>query len=229
MKESFSSPAQLGEYIDHTLLKPEATADQIAQICREARENNLKSVCVNSCWTAFCREQLEGSSVGLAVVVGFPLGAMAPEAKAAEAALAVRQGAVELDMVLNVGFLKSGKLDEMEDDIRGVVAAAGPGVVVKVILETCLLSEDEIVAACQRSVKAGAHFVKTSTGFNAGGATVEHIRLMRNTVGPQVGVKASGGVRSFEDAVKMIEAGADRLGTSSGLAIIRGAQGSSGY
>ena len=229
MNEFFSSPAELGGYIDHTLLKPEATADQIAQICREARENNLKSVCVNSCWTAFGREQLEGSSVGLAVVRGFPLGAMAPEAKAAEAALAVRQGAVELDMVLNVGYLKSGKLDDMENDIRGVVAAAGPGVVVKVILETCLLSEEEIVIACERSVRAGAHFVKTSTGFNSGGATVEHIRLMRKTVGSDVGVKASGGVRSFEDAVKMIEAGANRLGTSSGLAIIRGAQGSSGY
>jgi len=154
---------------------------------------------------------------------------MASESKAAEAAQAVKDGANELDMVLNVGFLKSGKLDEMEADIKAVVDAAGPGVVVKVILETCLLSNDEIVTACERTVKAGAHFVKTSTGFNSAGATVEHVTLMRKTVGPEFGVKASGGVRSYDDAVKMIQAGANRLGTSSGIAISKGAAGSSDY
>lgn len=219
----------MGEYIDHTLLKPESSEQQVAKICDEAIENNFKSVCVNSCWTAYSTNRLKGTGVGLAVVVGFPLGAMVSAAKAAEAAQAVKDGASELDMVLNVGFLKSGKIDKMEADIKAVVDAAGPGVVVKVILETCLLSDEEIVTACKRTVKAGAHFVKTSTGFNSGGATVEHVTLMRKTVGPEFGVKASGGVRSYEDAVKMIKAGANRLGTSSGIAISKGAAGSSDY
>ena len=223
------TPEQLAKYIDHTILKADATPDAVDRICEEAKEYGFYSVCVNSCWTARCAEKLSGSDVKLAVVVGFPLGAMAAEAKAAEAGWAVSKGASEIDMVLNVGALKAGDYDLVERDISAVVDACEEQAVVKVILETCLLTDEEKLKACELSVSAGAGFVKTSTGFSTGGATVEDIKLMRKAVGPDIGVKASGGVRTREDALKMIEAGATRLGASAGVAIVTGGEGKSGY
>lgn len=219
---------ELAGIIDHTLLKPAATAGEIAQLCAEARQYGFGAVCVNGGWVAACRELLAGAPVKVCCVVGFPLGAMAPPAKAFEAAQAVRDGAAELDMVLNLGALKSGDDAWVEADIRAVVAAA-EGRPVKVILETGLLSEPEKVRACQLAQRAGAAFVKTSTGFVPGSAATEaDIALMRRTVGPEMGVKASGGVRSTAEARAMVAAGANRLGTSSGIAIVTGGAGS-GY
>jgi deoxyribose-phosphate aldolase len=212
----------LAAFIDHTLLKPAATGPEIDALCREARDCGFASVCVNGCWVRRCREHLAGTGVKVACVVGFPLGAMTPEAKAFEAARAVADGADELDMVLNLGALKAGDAGAVERDIRAVVEAAG-GRAVKVILETGLLDEAEKVLACQLSQRAGAAFVKTSTGFAAGSAaTVEDVALMRRTVGPEMGVKASGGIRTRADARRMLASGANRLGTSSGVAIVTG-------
>lgn len=212
----------LAAFIDHTLLKPGATGAEIDTLCREARDCGFASVCVNGCWVRRCKEGLAGTGVKVACVVGFPLGAMVPEAKAFEAERAVADGADELDMVLNLGALKAGDADAVERDIRGVVQAAR-GRAVKVILETGLLDEAEKVLACQLSQRAGAAFVKTSTGFAAGSAaTVEDVALMRRTVGPDMGVKASGGIRTRADARRMLASGASRLGTSSGVAIVTG-------
>ena len=215
-------PASLASYIDHTLLKPEATVADIEKICAEAREHCFASVCVNPSYIALVAKELSGTGVTPCCVVGFPFGTHTPEAKAAETAQAVAEGAREVDMVLNVGAAKSGDWDLVERDIAAVVKAAGGKAGVKVILETCLLTDEEKVKACQLSKKAGAAFVKTSTGYSSGGATAHDVALMRAAVGPDMGVKASGGVRTYEDAVAMIEAGASRLGASAGVKIIAG-------
>ncbi|MEH7334021.1 deoxyribose-phosphate aldolase [Neobacillus drentensis] len=208
--------------IDHTLLKPEATRDQIETLCKEARENDFFSVCVNPTWVSTAKELLQGSAVKVCTVIGFPLGASTPETKAFETKNAIDHGADEVDMVINIGALKDKNDEFVESDIRAVVDAAKGKALTKVIIETSLLSKDEKIRACELSVKAGADYVKTSTGFSTGGATFEDIALMRKTVGPDIGVKASGGVRSTEDAQMMIEAGATRIGASSSVAIING-------
>ncbi|UKK97847.1 deoxyribose-phosphate aldolase [Brevibacillus brevis] len=213
----------MNKYIDHTLLKPDATQEMIDKLCAEAREHDFMSVCVNPYWVKRSAELLAGSDVKVCTVIGFPLGASTIESKAAETRDAIANGATEVDMVLNVGALKSGDLETVKKDIVAVKQAAGD-ILLKVILETCLLTEEEKVVACKLSVEAGADYVKTSTGFSTGGATVEDIALMRKTVGPNVGVKASGGVRDGETAVAMIEAGASRIGTSSGVSIVTGAK-----
>lgn len=214
----------LASHIDHTLLKPDATADEIDHLCAEALEHGFASVCVNATWVARCAEVLAGSPVLTCTVVGFPLGATLPEVKAYEARCAIDAGACEVDMVLNVGALKSGFDDLVQGDIATVARAVhGGGARLKVILETCLLTDDEVVRASRLSKAAAADFVKTSTGFAGGGATVEHVRLMRQTVGPVLGVKASGGVRDGEAARAMIAAGATRIGASASVAIVEGA------
>lgn len=215
-------PSDLPKYIDHTLLKPEATAEQMDALCDEAAKHHFWSVCVNSTWVEYCSRRLGGTGVKVCAVVGFPLGAMESRAKGFEARTAISHGASEIDMVINVGALKAKHYKTVREDVLSVRRACRPGIVLKVIIETCLLSDDEKVLVCQIAKDAGADFVKTSTGFNKGGATVEDIMLMRRTVGPKMGVKASGGVRSYEDALKMIAAGATRLGTSSGVQIISG-------
>lgn len=222
------SGAQIAKYIDHTLLKPTATRDDIVQLCQEARQYGFASVCVNTTWVGLCARLLEGCPSKAIAVVGFPLGAMSAPAKSAETRQAIADGADEIDMVINIGKLKSGDHDGVYEDIRSVVQAA-QGRPVKVILETSMLSREEKIAGCALSKSAGAHFVKTSTGFGGGGATAEDVALMRAIVGADVGVKASGGVRTAEDAQKMIAAGANRLGASAGIAIIQGKAGSSAY
>lgn len=211
---------QLNKYIDHTLLKADATPDQVKKICAEAREYGFKSVCVNSCYAKLVSTELADSNVLTCCVVGFPLGAMMTEAKANEALCAANAGAQEIDMVINIGMAKAGAWDFVESDIRAVVEAVRGRAIVKVIIETCLLTDDEKRRACECAVAAGAHFVKTSTGFSTGGATAEDIALMRATVGPDIGVKASGGIRTRNDAVRMIEAGANRIGASASIAIV---------
>lgn len=211
--------ASLAKTIDHTLLKAAATEAQVRQLCAEARACGFASVCVNPVWVPLCARELAGSGVLVCTVIGFPLGANRAETKAAEARLAVDQGASEVDMVMNLGAAKAGDWPGVEADIRAVVEAAGDAPV-KVILETCCLTEEEKIQACRAAERAGARFVKTSTGFGTGGATVEDIRLMRRTVGDRLQVKASGGVRTCGDALAMLEAGADRIGASSGLAIV---------
>jgi len=260
----------INTYIDHTLLKPQATPEQIRKLCAEAREYAFASVCVNSCYARLVAEELRGSGVKTCCVIGFPLGAMSTAAKAAETALTVADGAEEIDMVINVGAAKAGDWAYVEKDIAAVVEAAhtgrvaaegrpaleagpalgapvggcegmtngelnapagsreapaAPRAIGKVILENCLLTEAEIVEACLAAKRAGAEFVKTSTGFSTGGARVEDVRLMRETVGPDMGVKAAGGIRDFATARAMIEAGATRIGASAGLAIVREAAG----
>lgn len=212
---------ELAGYIDHTLLKPDANEGQIRTLCEEAIQHGFKSVCVNTTWTGYCAELLKSSEVITCVVAGFPLGAMETEAKAYEAKRAVELGAGEVDMVINIGALKSGNTELVRRDIAGVVKSAG-NADVKVIIEACLLSDEEKVTACRLSKEAGAAFVKTSTGMSTHGATVEDVRLMRETVGPDMGVKAAGGVRTLEDAMAMIEAGATRIGTSGGIKILAG-------
>ncbi|MDE4083736.1 deoxyribose-phosphate aldolase [Planococcus maritimus] len=212
----------IASLIDHTLLKAEATAPQIEQLCKEAAEYHFASVCVNPAWVALAAKQLEQSEVKVCTVIGFPLGASTSETKAFETKDAIEKGAGEIDMVLNIGALKSGQEDVVKADVEAVVNAAKGKAIVKVILEICLLTEDEIKLASRLSKEAGADFVKTSTGFSTGGATVEAVRLMRETVGPDLGVKASGGVRSLEDVEKMVEAGATRIGASSGVQIMQG-------
>ncbi len=211
----------IASYIDHTVLAADATEEKIQKLCDEAKEWKFASVCVNTCWTKFCAQQLKGTGVNVCTVVGFPLGAMCTKAKAFEAKCAVEEGATEVDMVINIGLLKDHKDDLVEEDIRAVKQACGDKVL-KVIIEACLLTDEEKVRACQLSVKAGADFVKTSTGFSKWGAKVEDVALMRKTVGDKTGVKAAGGIRTYEDAVKMIEAGANRLGCSAGIAIVQG-------
>jgi len=211
--------ASLAKTIDHTLLKAIATERQVRELCAEAKANGFASVCVNPCWVPLCSRELHGTKVLVCTVVGFPLGANATESKAAEAALAVKQGAEEVDMVINLGAAKAGDWKTVEEDIRQVVKSSGKAVV-KVIIETCYLTDAEKVKACEAASKAGAHFVKTSTGFGTGGATADDVRIMRQTVGDRLKVKASGGIRSYHDAIQMLEAGADRLGASSGVVIV---------
>ncbi|MGI6129044.1 MAG: deoxyribose-phosphate aldolase [bacterium] len=211
----------LASIIDHTLLKATASSDEIINLCREAVEYGFGTVCVQPCYVKLAAEELRTTPVRVATVIGFPLGANTSEIKAAEAVEAVANGAAELDMVLNVGALIEGRLEYVEADIKAVVTAAA-GALIKVILETCYLSKEEIVLGCQLAVAAGADFVKTSTGFGTGGAKADHIRLMRRTVGPNVGVKASGGIRSYQDAITMIQAGASRIGASASIQIVSG-------
>jgi deoxyribose-phosphate aldolase len=211
----------LAKMIDHTKLSAHATRAEIATLCQEARQYGFRTVCVNSSHTRFASEALAESGVGVCTVVGFPLGASAGATKAFEARQAVLHGATEIDMVINVGAMRDKQFDLVGEDIRLVVEASHPALV-KVILETCYLTNKEIVKACELSLAAGARFVKTSTGFGAFGAFPDHVRLMRQTVGPDFGVKASGGIRNHADAMRMIEAGANRLGTSGGMAIIDG-------
>jgi deoxyribose-phosphate aldolase len=208
------------------LLKPDATPDQIAQLCFEARKYDFASVCVNPTWVRLCSQLLHGSPVKVCTVIGFPLGASAPEVKAFETRNAVEQGAGEIDMVINIGALKARDLELVARDIRGVVAAAHQrGSIVKVIIEAALLSDEEKTIACLLAKEAGADFVKTSTGFASGGATVHDVALMRRVVGPEMGVKAAGGVRTFADAESMIKAGATRIGASAGVKILQGSSG----
>lgn len=206
--------------IDHTLLKPDASEEAIKSICDEAKEHGFKSVCVNPSRVGFVAEQLEGSDVLPCCVIGFPLGATLPEVKAFEAAAAIEEGAKELDMVINIGAAKDGNWELVKKDIEAVVTAANGEAAVKVIIETCLLTDEEKVLACQCAMEAGAGFVKTSTGFSTGGATEQDVALMRKVVGENLGVKASGGVRTPEDAEKFIKAGASRLGTSNGVKLL---------
>lgn len=212
---------KLNKYIDHTLLKPDASQEQIETLIEEAKKYDFASVCVNPTWVSFAAQALKATDVKVCTVIGFPLGANTPELKAFETSDAIQNGANEIDMVINIGALKSRNFDLVERDIRAVVEAA-KGTLVKVIIETCLLTDDEKVKACQLAQKAGADFVKTSTGFSTGGATVADVALMRKTVGPDMGVKASGGARSYEDALAFIKAGATRIGASSGVAIMEG-------
>lgn len=219
----------LAAMIDHTALKAETSRAQIETLCKEALEYKFASVCVNPTNVALAAELLKSDdAVKVCTVIGFPLGANTPEVKAFETQDAIKNGATEIDMVLNIGALKDGDLSLVERDIRAVVEAAN-GTLVKVIFENCLLTKEEIKTAAELSVKAGADFVKTSTGFSTGGATVEDIRLMRETVGPDIGVKASGGVRDFEGAKAMIDAGATRIGASAGIAIVTGGTSDSDY
>lgn len=209
------------EFIDHTILKPEATADQIVRLCHEAREHGFAAVCVNPFFAPIVRQELEGCPVKTCVVVGFPLGASATPVKVYETRIAIDQGAQEIDMVINIGALKGGHLATVEDDIRAVVEAAGDHALVKVIIECCLLTEAEKIAACERVLSTGAHFVKTSTGFSTGGATIDDVALLRYIVGKKAGVKASGGIRDYPSALAMLKAGASRIGTSAGVEIMR--------
>ncbi len=216
------TPEKLAGYIDHTLLKADARAAQIDILCNEAKEYKFCSVCVNTSRVSQCVENLRGSGVKVCCVVGFPLGAMSTEAKAFEAEQAVAAGAGEVDMVMNIGRLKDRELAYVEEDIRSVKKACGNKALLKVIIETALLTDEEIVLASEIVRNSGADYVKTSTGFSTHGATVEHVKLMRKTVGSEMGVKAAGGVRTYEDALAMIEAGATRLGTSGGVQIVQG-------
>jgi deoxyribose-phosphate aldolase len=210
---------ELAAMIDHTLLKPIAAEHDIKKLCSEAREYHFWSVCVNSTWVEFAKHQLAGTDVKVCSVAGFPLGAMASEAKQEEARIAVKNGADEIDMVINIGFLKSGKTEAVEEDIAAVKRACD-GRLLKVIIETSLLTNEEKVLACELSRKAGADFVKTSTGFSTGGAAEDDVRLLSKSIPESMGVKASGGIKTYEDAVKMIAAGASRIGTSNGITIL---------
>lgn len=213
---------EIEQYIDHTLLKQQACEEQIIKVCAEAKEYGFASVCANAYYTSLVRKELEGSNVKTCIVVGFPLGATTKEVKAFEAKQAIENGAQEIDMVVNVGAIKSNKFDVVKDEIKAVVDASKGCALVKVIIETCLLTDAEKVRVCQIAKEAGANFVKTSTGFSTGGATVHDVKLMRETVGPKMGVKAAGAVRTAEDAKAVIEAGASRVGASSSIAIVQG-------
>jgi deoxyribose-phosphate aldolase len=212
---------EVAHLIDHTLLKPEATPAQVAQLCDEARRYGFASVCINPVYVRLATEKLEGSGVAVCTVVGFPLGATTTLIKVKEARQAMADGATEIDMVIHIGALKAGDYDAVQEDIAAVAAAChAGGTLLKVIIETVLLSDEEKVIACRLAQAAGADFVKTSTGFAGGGATIEDVRLMRQTVGPQMGIKAAGGVRSYADAMAMVEAGATRIGASAGVEIV---------
>ncbi len=221
-KFSGADPASLAKYIDHTMLKPEATLAAFDKLCDEAVQYGFKSVCVNSCRVPYVTKKLQNTGVQICAVIGFPLGAMDTRGKAFEARRAIEEGAQELDMVINVGALKSGELKYVEDDIRAVRRATRGTTVLKVIIETSLLTEAEKVLACEISQKAGADFVKTCTGFAGGGATAEDLSLMRRVVGPKMGVKASGGIRDYDKAVLVLNAGANRIGAVSSVAIVTG-------
>lgn len=212
----------LNKYIDHTILKAEATEEEVIKLCAEAIEHEFYAVCVNSCYVSTAKKELTGSDVKIASVIGFPLGAAHTVAKIAETKIAVSEGASEIDMVINVGALKEGRYDYVEADIKAVTEAASDGgAIVKVILETCLLTDEEIIKACLISKDADAAFVKTSTGFSVAGASVHHVRLMKDTVGDGMQVKASGGIRDRAKALEMIEAGADRIGASASIEICK--------
>lgn len=219
---------KINQYIDHTLLKPESRQDQIDKLIREAKTYNFASVCINPTWVSYAAKALEGTDIKVCTVIGFPLGATTSAVKAFETKDAISHGADEVDMVINIGQAKSGHFAFVEEDIRAVVEASGDKLV-KVIIETCLLTDKEKIKACQAVVAAGADFVKTSTGFSTAGARLDDVRLMRQTVGPDVGVKAAGGTQSLEDAQAFIEAGATRIGTSAGVTIMEGKQTNSGY
>jgi len=216
------------KFIDHTLLKPESTREQITKIVDEAKEYGFKSVCVNPTHVNYAAKELKDSDVLVCTVIGFPLGATTTEVKMFETEDAIKYGAFEIDMVINVGALKDGRYEDVQKDIEGVVGAAN-GKTVKVIIETVLLTDEEKVKACELAKEAGADFVKTSTGFAGGGATPEDVKLMKDTVGNDLEVKASGGVRNLEDFNKMIEAGATRIGASAGVQIIQGLESNSDY
>ena len=226
--EVHNTPAELAKYIDHTLLAPTTTRADVVRVCEEARTYGFASVCLNTTWIPLAKKLLSGTSVKPIAVVGFPLGAMVTAAKAAETRQAIADGAQEIDMVINIGALKGGDHDLVYKDIRAVVEAAA-GYPVKVILETSMLNREEKIAGCALSKAAEAHFVKTSTGFGGGGATAEDVALMRSTVGPEMGVKASGGVRSSADVEKMISAGATRIGASASVEIVQGKKTNSSY
>lgn len=218
----------INRYIDHTLLKPESTQTQIDKLIAEAVEYQFASVCVNPTWVSYAAKALKGTEVNVCTVIGFPLGANTSSVKAFETKDAVANGADEIDMAINIGQLKSGQYDAVEADIRAVVEASGDKLV-KVIIETCLLTDGEKVKACQLAVAAGADYVKTSTGFSTAGANIADVTLMRKTVGPNIGVKAAGGTRSYADAEAFIKAGATRIGTSAGVAIVNGETANSSY
>lgn len=209
----------VNQRIDHTLLKADAKKEEIVQLCEEAKKYGFASVCVNSCWVPLCKELLNDSDVSVCSVVGFPLGAMRSEAKAFETKDAVANGADEIDMVISIGALKGGNLDFVKQDIEMVVQAA-QGRIVKVILETCLLSKEEIVSGCEICVAAHADYVKTSTGFSYAGAKVEDVKLMKETVGDRCKIKAAGGIGSYQEMMEMLQAGADRIGTSKGVQLV---------
>ena len=213
---------KISELIDHTLLKPEATQEQIEQICKEAIEYGFASVCVNPCNVSLVAKNLNGSNVKTCVVIGFPLGASTIESKTFETQQVIENGAQEIDMVMNIGALKGRQYSLVEEEIANIVKVAREKALVKVILECCLLTDEEKLKACEIAVSAGANFVKTSTGFSSGGATVYDVKLMRRAVGEKVGVKASGGIRNYDAAIAMINAGANRIGASSSVAIVKG-------
>lgn len=219
---------QLNKYVDHTILKANASETEIKKLCAEAKEFNFFSVCVNSCWVPLAKQELKGSDVKVCAVIGFPLGAMSTAAKVFEAKSTIEAGADEIDMVINIGFLKSGKTDAVRDEIRAIKEAVGKHTL-KVIIETCYLSDDEKKHVCTLAVEVGANFVKTSTGFGTGGATLEDVKLMLNTVNGKALVKASGGVRDAETAKQYIDLGARRLGTSNGIQIVSGEVAKGGY
>ncbi|MEY8463008.1 deoxyribose-phosphate aldolase [Streptococcus merionis] len=219
---------EINKYIDHTILKPETTKEQVLEIIDQAKEYDFASVCINPTWVSLAAEALAETDVKVCTVIGFPLGANTPAVKAFETEDAIKNGADEIDMVINIGALKSGDLDLVEADIKAVVDASGDKLV-KVIIETCLLTDKEKITACELAKAAGADFVKTSTGFSTGGANVHDIGLMRQIVGPDMGVKASGGARSLEDVQNFIEAGANRIGSSSGVAIMKGLKADGDY
>lgn len=223
------APADVAKYIDHTMLRPEAADSAFDKLCDEALKYRFFSVCVNSCRIAYVSRKLQGTGIKVCSVVGFPLGAMTSRAKAFETREAIDDGASEIDMVINIGWLKSGDLRGVEEDIRAVRRATRANTVLKVIIETALLTQDEKVLACELSKKAGADFVKTCTGFAGGGASVEDLQLMRSVVGKDMGVKASGGVRTLKSALSFLGAGANRLGAVSSVAIVTGAEGSGSY
>lgn len=212
---------ELAKYIDHTQLKPDTTMDKINQIVQEARDHHFASVCINPYWVKHCFEQLKDTDVKVCTVIGFPLGATTTATKVFESKQAIQDGATEIDMVINVGELKSGHDNAVKRDIAAIVSAAKGQALTKVIIETALLTDEEKARACQLAKEAGADFVKTSTGFSGGGATVQDVKLMRSTVGDEMGVKASGGVRDREMVQAMIDAGATRIGASAGIEIIR--------
>jgi deoxyribose-phosphate aldolase len=226
---SITNPKEIAKYIDHTVLKADSTVADVEKICKEADEYKFASVCINPYYVPLANKLLKNSIVNVCTVVGFPLGATTKESKALEAIKAVADGADEVDMVLNVSAMKSGNYDYVEADVKLVVDSVPEGICVKVILETCYLTDEEIAKASELSMKAGADFVKTSTGFGTGGATVEAVKIMKSVVGNNLEIKASGAVRDFETAVAMIDAGATRLGTSSGIAIVSGSASTSDY
>jgi deoxyribose-phosphate aldolase len=213
---------KLAKYFDHTILNPDATKEDVLNVCKEAKEHDFFSVCVNPYYVALVREALKGTDVKVTSVIGFPLGASVSEVKAFEAKRAIEDGANEIDMVINIAALKNKEYDYVQKDIEAVVEACGEDALLKVIIETCLLTDEEKIKACSLAKEAKADYVKTSTGFSTGGATIEDVKLMRKTVGPDIGVKASGGVRDAEKAKAVIDAGATRIGASSSVKIVMG-------